>query len=326
MNKDIYVICDMQQGAVTEISLEMAGKARALADASGGRALAVLLNHDTAALAAQCGPVDAVYCIEHPDLQNPTPEACVKALAAMFTVHPPGLIFIGATSLGLDVASQLATQLSIPMVSSCKDVALEGDTCIATSQVYGGKIMVETEIAIRPALLSILPGAFPPAPAAGTGTLEIHAVEFGPIQSRMRFVRSIPPPAGDVDITKAPILVSVGRGMQNADNLAIAHELAEILGGAVSASRPVVDQGWLPMTRQVGRSGMIVKPKLYLACGISGAPEHVEGIRDAELIIAVNTDLNTPIFKVAHFGVVGDALDFLPALTEALQEHHARKA
>ncbi len=127
------------------------------------------------------------------------------------------------------------------------------------------------------------------------------------------------PEAGDVDITQHDLLVAVGRGIQQKDNLELAEELAQALGGAVCASRPVVDHGWLPPTRQVGKSGMTVKPKLYLALGISGAPEHQEGMKGAELIIAVNTDSKAPIFDVAHFGAEVDVLELLPALTQAIQ-------
>jgi electron transfer flavoprotein alpha subunit len=122
-----------------------------------------------------------------------------------------------------------------------------------------------------------------------------------------------------VDITREGVLVSVGRGIQSKDNLPVVEELAQALGGTVSASRPIVDQGWLPKTRQVGKSGMTVKPKLYVAVGISGAPEHLEGMRGAELIVAVNTDANAPIFNVAHYGVVGDLFDVLPLLTEKIK-------
>jgi len=151
-------------------------------------------------------------------------------------------------------------------------------------------------------------------------TPAIEEVEVAlPSEGRVRFEKYIEPAAGDVDITQQDALVSVGRGIQTRDNIALAEELAEALGGVVSASRPVIDQGWLPLTRQVGKSGATVKPKLYLAAGISGAPEHVEGMKSADLIIAINTDPQAPIFTVAHYGIVGDVLDVLPALSEAVR-------
>ncbi|MEM4414258.1 MAG: electron transfer flavoprotein subunit alpha/FixB family protein, partial [Candidatus Caldarchaeum sp.] len=137
---------------------------------------------------------------------------------------------------------------------------------------------------------------------------------------RTRFQRLIEPEAGDIDITKEEILVAVGRGIQGQENLPIAEELAQALGGALCASRPIVDQGWLPPTRLVGRSGMMVQPKLYLALGISGAPEHIEGMKDAHVIVAINTDPSAPIFEVADYGIVGDLFEIVPKLTEELKK------
>jgi electron transfer flavoprotein alpha subunit len=187
-------------------------------------------------------------------------------------------------------------------------------------------MLVDVEVQKEHAILSVLPGAF----RAERGMVERVPPMVEDVQLktsldglRMRFERLIEPDAGDVDITQAPILVSVGRGIQNKENLSLAEELADAIGGVMSSSRPVVDQGWLPMTRQVGRSGMIVKPKLYLAVGISGAPEHVEGMKDSEMIIAINADAKAPIFNIADYGVVGDLFEIVPALTEKLKEAQA---
>jgi len=147
--------------------------------------------------------------------------------------------------------------------------------------------------------------------------VEEPAVSLPP--AKVTFKKFIEPKSGDVDITKQDVLVSVGRGIQSQDNIALAEELADALGGAVCGSRPVIDQGWLSLTRQVGKSGMIVKPKAYLALGISGAPEHWEGMQNSALIIAVNTDAKAPIFDGAHYGVVADLLDIMPALTEKIK-------
>ena len=139
-------------------------------------------------------------------------------------------------------------------------------------------------------------------------------------ESKVIFKRFIEPETGDVDITKQDVLVSVGRGIENESNLEPAEELAKLLGGAVCGSRPVIDQGWLPLSRQVGKSGMIVRPKLYLALGISGAPEHVEGMKDSELIIAINSDPKAPIFNIAHYGAVADIQELIPELKDAIEK------
>jgi len=164
-----------------------------------------------------------------------------------------------------------------------------------------------------------LPGSFPSAEGKqeGSPSVEDFAVP-DPAGVKIKFKQLIAPDKSDVDITQQTILVSVGRGIQNADNLPMVEELAAKLGGAVSCSRPIVDNKWMAKTRQVGKSGLKVKPKLYLALGISGAPEHIEGMKEAELIIAVNADANAPIFDYAHYGVVGDIFDIIPALSGKL--------
>ena len=190
----------------------------------------------------------------------------------------------------------------------------------AVSQIYGGKLLAEAEVEGPNAIVSVLAGSFPAEAGRAAGSPRVEEVPPPPLDTpRIRFKRLIQPEAGDVDITRQAVLVSVGRGIQSKDNIPVVEELAQALGGALSASRPIVDQGWLPKTRQVGKSGMTVKPKLYVAVGISGAPEHIEGMRGAELIVAINTDPNAPIFNVAHYGVVSDLFDVLPLLTEKIK-------
>jgi len=171
-------------------------------------------------------------------------------------------------------------------------------------------------------LIAVVPGSFPRPEASAAGRPEVQDIPLPATlpELRIKFRKLIEPPPGDVDITQVPVLVAVGRGIQNPDNLPMAEKLAEVLGGAVCASRPVIDQGWLPLTRQVGKSGMTVKPKLYLAFGISGAPEHWEGMKNSELIVAVNTDPAAPIFDVAKYGTTADLFDLVPVLTEKIRE------
>jgi electron transfer flavoprotein alpha subunit len=187
---------------------------------------------------------------------------------------------------------------------------------VATSQVYGGKLSAEVEID-GPAIVSVVAGSFTAATGGSPAIEDVSAPDLSGL--RTEFLARIEPEAADVDITAEEILVSVGRGIGGEENIELAQELADALGATVSASRPVTDAGWLPKTRQVGKSGRTVKPKLYIACGISGAPEHLEGMSDAELIIAINTDEKAPIFDVADYGTTADLFDVLPAMTEQLQ-------
>jgi electron transfer flavoprotein alpha subunit len=325
MANDIFVLVEHLDGKVSETTFELLGRGRDLAAATGGRLAAVLLGSGAQALVSELGQADVVLLVEHPALASYTPEAWKRALGALVAERRPRLVLVASTAMGMDQAAGVAADLGWPLVAYAKDVALAGGTLTAVSQIYGGKILVETEVPGEPAIVSVLPGSSP----AEKGRREGHPAveEVKPPASlgtlRMRFKRLIRPEGGDVDITKEAKLVSVGRGIGGQENIPLAEELAEALGAALSASRPIVDQGWLPKTRQVGKSGMTVKPKLYLAVGISGAPEHLEGMRGAETIVAINTDPAAPIFGVAHYGVVGDLFDLLPALTERVKAARA---
>ncbi len=197
-----------------------------------------------------------------------------------------------------------------------------GGSVVATAQILGGKVLAELELPGERAVAALIGGAFPAAAGRGEGTPAV--VDITPPAAlddlAMSLVKVTEPQGGDVDITAADLLVSVGRGIESQDNIELVAELGDALGVPLSASRPVVDAGWLPKTRQVGKSGLKVKPKAYLAFGISGAPEHLEGMRDADLIIACNTDANAPIFGVAHYGTTADLFDLVPALTEKLSQ------
>ena len=201
---------------------------------------------------------------------------------------------------------------------------LDSCECAATAQVYGGKLLAEVALSGERGICTVVAGSFaaPDGTGAGAGAggpaVEAVPPPAGLDDLRTSFLTLVEPEGGDVDITAAELLVSVGRGIGSQDNLDEVQELADALGAPLSASRPVTDAGWLPKTRQVGKSGLKVKPKVYITFGISGAPEHLEGMRDAELIIACNTDAAAPIFDVAHYGTTVDLFDLVPALTDKL--------
>jgi electron transfer flavoprotein alpha subunit len=317
---DVAVVVEHLEGALAEVTLELLGRGRALATAGGGRLLALAAGMDLAPLAAQLGAADVVVLCQSPDLAHFTPQTHQRALGAVLAARAPRVTLVASTAMGMDLAAGLSGALGWPLASYCRDVQLEGGCLLATSQIYGGKILVEAEVEGPTAICAVLPGAWPAEAGRVVGAPAVEEAAPPPAgPARIRFKRLIRPEGGDVDITRERVLVSVGRGIQSQDNLALVEELAQALGAAVCASRPIVDQGWLPKTRQVGKSGMTVKPQVYLALGISGAPEHLEGMRGAECIVAVNTDPNAPIFGVAHYGVVADLFDVLPALTDKLK-------
>ena len=242
----------------------------------------------------------------------------------MLRESAPRAALLGDTSIGGDVGAWLAERLAWPLVSSCRSVRAEGGAIQFASQTCGGKIMAEGDLPGPCALVMMVPGGYKPEQGQSSQPPPIEAAAAPSLASLGVAVEGYTEPdTSDVDISREPILVAVGRGIQTQDNIELAEELAQALGCPVCASRPVVDQGWLPATRLVGKSGKIVKPRLYLALGISGAPEHTEGIGDSEMIVAVNMDPAAPIFNLAKYGATVDLFDLVPVLTEKIRQAKA---
>lgn len=319
MAGNVWVLAEHWRGHLSDVTFELLALGRELASGLGTPLEAVLLGKDARGLAAELGAADGVLYVEHPTLAEPNPEAQCVALAALVEERGPRVLLVPLSNVSADALGLLPARLKIPLVNFCRDVTVADGQLQARTVLYGGKLEA-TLMVPSPAVAGVLPGsrASSEGRKAGAPAVEDAKVAF-PSEGRVRFEQYIDPAPGDVDLTQQAALVSVGRGIQTRDNIELAEELAQALGGVVSASRPVIDQGWLPLTRQVGKSGATVKPKLYLAAGISGAPEHVEGMKGAELIVAINTDPGAPIFAVAHYGVVGDVLEVLPALTAAVK-------
>lgn len=318
MSHDVFILAEHLKGQVADITFEMTGQAKQLAAAWEGQAIAVLLGYGVKALAESIG-VDSVIYVDDPALAEFNPEAYSRVLTALIQERAPRVVMLGNTSMGMDLAAGLSVTTKRPLIAYANSLTVEAGMLTATSQIYGGKIQAEAVPEGEACIVSCLAGAFPAEAGKGTALVEQISSPVPLADLKMKFIKLIEPEGGDVDITQQPVLVSLGRGIGGSENIELAQELAEALGCAVSASRPITDAGWLPKTRQVGKSGLTVKPKVYLALGISGAPEHLEGMRGAELIIAVNTDPKAPIFDVAHYGATCDILDLLPALTEKVR-------
>jgi electron transfer flavoprotein alpha subunit len=321
MNKDIYVAIEHIRGEVAEISYIMLTAARQLADATGGEVVAVLLGSNVETLAGNLS-ADKVLYLDHEQLSDFTSDAYTQSLVKVIGDSDPRAVILGHTSIGMGVASLLSAKSGLPLVSSCLNFSGENGSAKFTSQLYGGKILVEGLLPEPTALLTMVPGGYKPEDGQSPTPPQViptAAPQFEYL--KISVSQYIEPETGDVDIASEQLLVAVGRGIQLEDNIEIAEELAEVIGGVVCASRPVVDQGWLPTSRLVGKSGYQVKPKVYLALGISGAPEHTEGISGSDTIIAINTDPAAPIFNIAKYGVVEDIFDLVPVLTEKLEEN-----
>jgi electron transfer flavoprotein alpha subunit len=316
---NVMVLAEHTGMEVSEGTYELIGKARELASALGGVTEVALLGPRS--LAAKLGGADVVVSVEHPALETYVPEAYERALDEVLAQRSPQLLLVANATAGLDLGAALSARWEAPFVSRVSALEIDGGAVIATAQILGGKMLADIELSADRGIVTVLGGAFGAAAGQLEGSPEVVSVAppSGLDTLRMSLRQVIEADSGDVDIAAADMLVSVGRGIESADNLEIVQELADALGVPLSASRPVVDAGWLPKTRQVGQSGLKVKPRAYLAFGISGAPEHLEGMRDAELIIACNTDKGAPIFGVAHYGTTIDLFDLVPELVDKVR-------
>ncbi|MCP4358015.1 MAG: electron transfer flavoprotein subunit alpha/FixB family protein [Chloroflexi bacterium] len=317
MGNDVLVITEHLDGRVADISYEMVGKAKELAGALGGQATAVMLGSGMADAAGTFAS-DATIYVDDPALANFNPETYGKVLAALTAEKSPRLTLIGSTAMGMDLAAWLAVKTEQDFVAFTADMAAAGGDLTVTSNLYAGKLTAVVAPEGDGVVTAVLAGVFPVEAGRGNTAVEQIAAPVSLDDLKTRFVHLNRPESGDIDITAEDKLVAVGRGIGGEDDIELAEELAEALGAVVAASRPITDAGWLPKTRQVGKSGVSVKPKLYLMLGISGAPEHLEGMKDAECIIAVNTDANAPIFDVAHYGTTCDLFDLAEAMLEEL--------
>jgi electron transfer flavoprotein alpha subunit len=328
MTGNVWVVAEQWRGQLSEITYEMLALGREVADGLGVPLTAVLAGCGIRRMAQTLGCADSVLYVDHPLLAEPIPELCAEALAQLMETRKPCALLIPLTNVSLGVGTLVSIRLGNTAVNFCKDIKIVDGKLQAICVMYGGKIEVAVETAGGLAIVGVWPGSRPADKGRSERSPVIEEAAVTLKDSRVRLKKYIDPEAGDVDLTKQDVLVAVGRGIQSRDNIALAEELAKALGGAVAGSRPVIDQGWLPLSRQIGKSGLSVKPKLYVALGISGAPEHIEGMKDAGLIVAVNSDARAPIFNVAHYGIVGDVMETLPALTEAIEArktagHHA---
>ena len=262
-----------------------------------------------------------VWKLSHENLAYPNAELIRKALVKV--LPPNSIVLVPHDHFGIDLAPGLSIKLNAAFVSDVVQIeGVEGAALKTVRQEFGGQVSTHVRCDLASgAILTVRPGAFKPvehAPVAGT--VIDKSSELGTLTSGRRYLQTLVAEAGDVDITKHNVLVSIGRGIQEKDNVGIAQELADVLGAAVSCSRPVVDAKWLEKSRQVGSSGKTVKPKVYLACGISGAFQHLAGIKGNPFIVAINKNPKAPIFQVADVGIVDDILEFLPELTNKIRE------
>lgn len=317
----ILVIAEHREGLLREATLEALGAALALSPAVGGEVVAAVLAEEPETVAGSLMErAPALRLIAHPELKNFNPEFYLPVLTDLIAGLAPALVLMPHSSQGLDLAPALAGRLDAPLITDCVGLDWQGGALAARRLVYGGKVAESLTLKPAPLVVATLQaGAFAPAPAgAASASAKVRLTDLAPRHAR-RFLGYLKGAAEDVDIAAADILVSVGRGIGGEDNIPLAQALADALGATLSCSRPVADAGWLPKSRQVGTSGKTVRPKIYLALGISGAFQHQAGMKGAGTIIAVNKDPRAPILQVAHYAIVEDLFKVLPALTAAVK-------
>ncbi|TLZ75850.1 MAG: electron transfer flavoprotein subunit alpha/FixB family protein [Methanobacteriota archaeon] len=294
---------------------------RTLTGQSGGAARVALFGRGVRALADALAKLGVeVLLAEDPALAEYTGDGYVQAVRGLLESTKPRLLLVAHTAEGYDLAPAVAGALDLPLVTNAVGLRLDGDRLVVTRRLLNEKVQAEVEIGSdRTIVVTIRPGSVKAAGPAAGGTVIPTAVAVDATKARTRFVRIERPMVQDIDLAAADVIVSAGRGIQKKENLPLVEEFAKAVGGVVGASRPLTDMDWLPKTRQVGQSGKTVRPKLYVACGISGAMQHVAGMKDAGLIIAINTDPTAPIFEIAHIGFVADVLKLLPATIKELR-------
>ncbi|MFC7047138.1 electron transfer flavoprotein subunit alpha/FixB family protein [Halobacteriaceae archaeon GCM10025711] len=311
----VLAVVEHRRGELRDVSYELLTAGRELADAAGTDLHVAVISGDVEKYAESVNRegVDAIHTVDYGeefnhDVYVQAVEALVDAVDATFVLAPNSVN-------GLDYTPALANRLDMPLVTDA--IGLDhNDVLEVTREMYGSKVETTVEVADTPALVTIRSAEW--APAEGVGDAEIQAADVAidedAIRTEVTGFEEVA--AGDVDISDADFIVSIGRGIEEEDNLPLVEELVEATGATLAASRPIIDNEWLPKGRQVGQSGKVVTPTVYLAIGISGAVQHVAGMKGADTIIAVNTDPNAPIFDIADVGIVGDLFDVVPALTE----------
>ena len=319
---DILALIEHRQGTVRDITYELLTCGKNLSEKMNGKLTGVLLGHNTDKLQESIKKyAHRLIVVDHEVFKDFNAEAYQGTLADIISKEKPFLTLIGNTSFGIDLCPSLATQLNVPFTTDCIGIEIADQRIMVTRQLYDGKMDAHVRLAeAQSYMLTLRSGSFPAA--EGSLDAEIQKLE-SPVTGQpdyRRFIEYIEAAVGDVDITKADVVVGIGRGIKEQANLPMVEEFAKALGGVVACSRPIVDANWLPKDRQVGSSGKTVKPKLYIAIGISGAFQHVAGMKNSDTIIAINKDPNAPIFNDADYGIVDDLFKVLPALKNKIAE------
>ena len=327
--KGVWVFAEQREGELQKVSLELLGEGRRVADKLGVKLTALLLGNNVSNLAEKLAAhgADEVLVAEDKNLEHYTTDAYTKVICDLATERKPGILFVGATFIGRDLGPRIAARLSTGLTADCTsiDVEVENGDLLATRPAFGGNLMATIACPEhRPQMATVRPGVFEAVNTdASNCKIEKVNVNLADSDVRTKVIETVKTAKDIIDISEANVIVAGGRGVGSKENFAMLQELADVLGGVVAGSRAAVEKGWIENAYQVGQTGKTVKPTIYIACGISGAIQHVAGMQDSEVIIAINKDETAPIMSVADYGIVGDVKKVLPELiaqAKALKE------
>ena len=324
--REIFVLAEHRRGELRDITFEMLTKGKELAEKTGSALTAVILGKGIMEFAEKLSKhAEKVIVVEDEKLEHFNSDAYQIVLSHIINERKPLLTMIGHTCYGYNLAPSLAVSLKLPLATDCIDVDIEDNNIIVERQMYNGKVNVKATLRKAEShIITLREGNFSVEGMQLNGEIIKVPSPLTKDITEKRFIDYVLPPSGGVDISAADVIVAVGRGIGDKNNITLAEELANTLDGVLACSRPIVDNGWLPSDRQVGLSGKKVKPKLYIALGISGSFQHVVGMKNSDLIIAINKDPNAPIFKIADYGVVDDLFKIVPILIEKQKESKSR--
>ena len=323
MSNDILVFGEIRDGQLKPVTGELVSAAQKLAGETGGAVHIAALGSGIGAAVeeAKSYPVAKVFSVDSPVLENYSTQGFASGIEAVAKTAAPGVILFAANAMGKDLSSRVAARLNGALSTDCTELAVDGGALKTTRPVFSGKAYAHVGTrndAVK--MASVRPNIFPPADKSGSA--EVVSVELPIDLSAIGAIvkEIVSTSAGRKDLTEAEIVVSGGRSLKSEENFKIIEDLADVLGASVGASRAAVDAGYQPHSRQVGQTGKVVNPKLYIAIGISGAIQHLVGMRTSKVIVAINKDANAPIFQYADYGIVGDLFDVVPALTEEFKK------
>ena len=330
-HKNIWVYIETKDGQLKNVGLELLNPGRELADGTGEKLVGVLIGDGVAALAPTviAHGADSVIVVDAPEFGWYETERYTKALEDLIAKHKPSALLIGATNNGRDVGPRLACRLKTGLTADCTELGLDEETgnVAWTRPAFGGNLMATILCPdTRPQIGTVHPGVFKKRPADSSRQGQVLLETVSSATPMARLLEVIKKDAGEVvDLENAEIIVSGGFGLKAPENFSYIRELAAVLGGQVGSSRAAVDAGWIPQAHQVGQTGKTVAPKIYIACGISGAIQHLAGMSGSDTIIAINKDPSAPIFSVADYGIVGDLFQVIPALIKEIQAYRAKQ-